>query len=97
MRDAPQDLEYNILKAHKGLDATWCCACPDAGKFSRGHDPTRPLTTFAIGGIDVNNTVIVPNRLIDKLDSAAALGSERRRRAVATAEELAPNVTPRVT
>lgn len=61
------------------------------------YRPTSDLTAFAIGGIDVNKTVMVPNRLIDKLDSAAARGSVLRRRAVATAEELAPSVTPLVT
>lgn len=61
------------------------------------YSPTRDLTAFAIGGIEVNNTVIVPNRLIERLDSAAALGSVRSSSAVATAEELAPSVTPRVT
>lgn len=64
---------------------------------SHHHKPTSDLTVFAIGGMDVKRTVIVPKRLIDKLDSAAALGSERRRSAVATAEEFAPRVTPRVT
>lgn len=59
--------------------------------------PTSDLTVFAIGGIEVNSTVIVPNRLIDRLDNAAALGSVRSSKAVATAEELAPSVTPRVT
>lgn len=52
--------------------------------------------TLAMGGMDVNKTVMVPNKLIDKLDSAAARGSVRKRRAVAMAEELAPSVTPRV-
>lgn len=61
------------------------------------HIPTSPLTALAIGGMDVNNTVIVPNKLIDRLDNAAALGSDLSKRAVATAEELAPRVTPRVT
>lgn len=61
------------------------------------QSPTRDLTAFAMGGIEVNSTVIVPNRLIERLDRAAALGSVRRSRAVATAEELAPSVTPRVT
>lgn len=59
--------------------------------------PTSDLTAFAIGGIEVNSTVIVPNRLIERLDSAAALGSVRSSKAVATADELAPSVTPRVT
>lgn len=45
----------------------------------------------------MNSTVIVPKRLIERLDSAAALGSVRRSSAVATADELAPSVTPRVT
>lgn len=52
---------------------------------------------LAIGGMDVKRTVMVPNRLIDKLDNAAALGSDLSSRAVATAEEFAPRVTPRVT
>jgi hypothetical protein len=49
------------------------------------------------GGIEVRATVIVPKRLIDKLDKAAARGSDTSRRAVAIAEEFPPNVTPRVT
>lgn len=52
--------------------------------------------TLAIGGIDVNKTVMVPNKLMDRLDSAAARGSVRRSKAVAMADELAPSVTPRV-
>lgn len=52
---------------------------------------------FAIGGIDVNNTVTVPKRLIDKLDKAAARGSVLNSKAVAMALELTPSVTPLVT
>lgn len=52
---------------------------------------------LAIGGIDVNNTVTVPNRLIDRLDNAAARGSVLRSNAVAMALELTPKVTPLVT
>lgn len=52
---------------------------------------------LTMGGIDVNKTVTVPNKLIDKLDSAAARGSVRRSTAVATALELTPKVTPLVT
>jgi hypothetical protein len=47
--------------------------------------------------MDVKATVMVPKRLIDKLDKAAARGSDTRRRAVAIAEEFPPSVTPRVT
>jgi len=50
-----------------------------------------------MGGTDVKATVIVPKRLIDKLDSAAARGSDVNSRAVAIAEEFPPKVTPRVT
>ena len=55
------------------------------------------MTTLNIGGTDVKATMTVPKRLIDKLDSAAALGSETRSNAVAMAEELPPSATPRVT
>lgn len=41
-------------------------------------------------------TVIVPNSPILRLENAAALGSVVNNRAVATAEELAPRVIPRV-
>ena len=47
--------------------------------------------------MDVNATKIVPNRLIERLDNAAALGSEASNNAVAIADELPPKVTPRVT
>lgn len=50
-----------------------------------------------IGGTDVNPNVIIPNKLIDKLERAAARGSDNSRRAVAIALEFAPRVTPLVT
>jgi hypothetical protein len=40
---------------------------------------------------------MIPNKLMDRLESAAARGSDSRRRAVAIALELPPNVTPLVT
>lgn len=64
------------------------------------HSIARPaslITTLTIGGTDVRATMTVPKRLIDKLDSAAALGSETSSKAVAMAEELPPRATPRVT
>lgn len=61
------------------------------------YRPTSERTTAASGGMDVKMTVMVPERLIDKLDSAAARGSVRRSKAVANAPELAPRVTPLVT
>jgi hypothetical protein len=50
-----------------------------------------------IGGIDVKSTVMVPKRLMLRIERAAARGSVRRSSAVAMADELAPRVTPRVT
>lgn len=49
------------------------------------------------GGTEVSATVIVPNRLIDRLESAAARGSVTNNSAVAIADELPPKVTPLVT
>lgn len=57
---------------------------------------TKPATILTTGGTDVNATVTVPKILMDRLENAAARGSEKRRRAVAMAEEFAPRVTPRV-
>jgi len=48
------------------------------------------------GGMEVNATMIVPNKLIDRLEKAAALGSEASSIAVPIADELPPRVTPRV-
>ena len=48
------------------------------------------------GGTLVKATVMVPSRPMLKLEKAAALGSVVKSKAVATAEELAPNVTPLV-
>lgn len=70
---------------------------PDLSPSRRPHSPTRDCITAVIGGIDVNKTVTVPNRLMARIESAAARGSVRRRSADAMAEELAPSVTPRVT
>lgn len=51
---------------------------------------------FTSGGTLVKATVIVPKSPILKLEKAAARGSVVRSNAVATAEEFAPRVTPRV-
>jgi hypothetical protein len=61
------------------------------------YNPTNDLTRVAAGGIDVNNTVTVPNSVMDKLDNAAARGSVLSNNAVAIALELTPSVTPLVT
>jgi len=58
--------------------------------------PIKLAKILTIGGTDVNAIVTVPKRLMDRLENAAARGPEMRRRAVATAEEFAPRVTPRV-
>lgn len=63
----------------------------------KNYNPTIDRTAVEIGGMEVNRTVMVPKRPIDRLDSAAALGSVLSRSAVAMADEFAPNVTPRVT
>jgi hypothetical protein len=48
------------------------------------------------GGTLVSATVIVPNKPMLKLEKAAARGSVVSNKAVATADELAPRVMPRV-
>jgi hypothetical protein len=48
-------------------------------------------------GTDVNASVMIPKRLMLRLDKAAALGSDCNRTAVTMAEELPPRVTPLVT
>jgi len=48
------------------------------------------------GGTEVKATVIVPSRPILRLENAAARGSVVSSRAVATADEFAPRVIPRV-
>jgi hypothetical protein len=50
-----------------------------------------------MGGMDVKRTVTVPNKIMERLERAAALGSVRRRRAVAMALELTPSVMPLAT
>lgn len=60
------------------------------------HSPTKLLMIATRGGTLVKATVMVPNSPMLKLEKAAALGSVVSNSAVATAEELAPSVTPRV-
>jgi hypothetical protein len=48
-------------------------------------------------GTEVNASVMIPNKLMLRLDRAAALGSDCNRTAVTIAEELPPSVTPLVT
>lgn len=59
--------------------------------------PTKESIACTIGGTEVSARVMIPNKLIDRLDNAAALGSETSKSAVAIAEEFAPKVTPLVT
>ena len=61
------------------------------------HKSTKESTALTIGGTEVSANVMIPNKLIDRLDNAAALGSETSSSAVAIAEEFAPSVTPLVT
>jgi hypothetical protein len=61
------------------------------------YKSTKASIARTIGGTEVNANVIIPNKLMDKLDNAAARGSDTNRRAVAMADELAPNATPLVT
>lgn len=58
---------------------------------------TRDRTVLTTGGTEVKATVRSPNKAIERLESAAARGSETSNRAVAIAEELEPRATPRVT
>ena len=76
-------------------------ACSSREKARTPHietqcNPTSPLTTPTSGGTLVNATVMVPNNPILRLENAAARGSVVSSSAVATADELAPSVTPRV-
>jgi hypothetical protein len=61
------------------------------------YKSTNESIARAIGGTDVRANVMIPNKLIDRLDSAAARGSVSKRSAVAMALEFPPNATPLVT
>jgi hypothetical protein len=61
------------------------------------HISTKESIAFTITGTDVKAKVMIPNKLILRLDRAAARGSETNKTAVAIAEEFPPNVTPLVT
>jgi hypothetical protein len=52
---------------------------------------------LTITGTDVNAKVMMPNKLMLRLERAAARGSEANKTAVAIAEEFPPSVTPLVT
>lgn len=58
--------------------------------------PTRPRMMWTRGGTEVRATVIVPSNPMLKLEKAAARGSVVKSSAVATADEFAPSVIPRV-
>lgn len=51
-------------------------------------EPTKASTIFTTGGMDVNATITVPKRPIERLDNAAALGSELSNIAVAIADAM---------
>jgi hypothetical protein len=61
------------------------------------YKSTKESTARTIGGTEVNANVMIPNKLIERLDRAAARGSETKSSAVAIADEFPPNVTPLVT
>jgi hypothetical protein len=67
--------------------------------FSTGsaHKSTNESIALTITGTDVKANVMIPKRLILRLESAAALGSDASKTAVAIAEEFPPRVTPLVT
>jgi hypothetical protein len=58
---------------------------------------TNESIALTIAGTEVKAKVMIPNKLMLRLDSAAARGSETSKTAVAIAEEFPPNVTPLVT
>jgi len=75
----------------------WSCQFFLGIMFSRkSYAPASWDAMRTSGGIEVKATMIVPKRLIDKLEKAAARGSEASSIAVPIAEELPPRVTPRV-
>jgi hypothetical protein len=61
------------------------------------YKSTNDSIDLTMTGTDVKANVMIPNKLILRLDSAAARGSETNKTAVAIAEEFPPRVTPRVT
>jgi hypothetical protein len=61
------------------------------------YKPTNARTISRNTGKDVKSTVMVPNRLMVRLDSAAARGSVLSSKTVAIADAFAPSVTPRLT
>jgi hypothetical protein len=62
-----------------------------------GYKPTNESIALTITGTDVKASVMIPNKLILRLDRAAALGSDCSKTAVAMAEEEPPSVIPLVT
>jgi len=58
---------------------------------------TKESIALTITGTEVNARVMIPNKLILRLDKAAALGSDCSKTAVAMADEEPPSVTPLVT
>jgi hypothetical protein len=65
--------------------------------YALPYKSTNDSIALTMTGTDVKAKVMIPNKLILRLDSAAARGSETSKTAVAIAEEFPPNVTPRVT
>ena len=61
------------------------------------YKSTNDSIALTITGTEVKAKVMIPNKLMLRLDSAAARGSETSKTAVAIAEEFPPNVTPLVT
>jgi len=58
---------------------------------------TKESIALTITGTEVKASVMMPNKLMLRLDKAAALGSDCNKTAVAMAEEEPPSVTPLVT
>ncbi|CAL3971011.1 unnamed protein product [Diplocarpon coronariae] len=79
----------DILPKSGGFSITEIC--------SLVHISTKKSIVFAIAGTDVNANVMMPNKLMPRLDKAALLGSHYSRTAVAVADELPHRFTPLVT
>jgi hypothetical protein len=65
--------------------------------YDSTYKSTNESIAFTMTGTDVKAKVMIPNKLILRLDRAAARGSETSKTAVAIADEFPPKVTPRVT
>lgn len=83
---------HGWVRSEKRISLYWYIAV-----YFGAYKFTKESIALTMTGTEVNARVMIPNKLMLRLDKAAALGSDCSKTAVAMADDEPPSVTPLVT